>query len=271
MPSDSPAALLRGAVTTLIAASAALAAALLTGCASAPGASVTGTATYRERLALPPAAVFEAVLEDISLADAPAVALGRTRVDPAGQVPIRFAIAYDPAALQPNRRYAVRAQILVGTQLMFTTDTVAPVLGSTGVSNVELLMRRASTVAAPSSDAPQASLENTYWKLVSLRGKTVVVAERQSEPHFILQREPKRVAGSSGCNRLLGAYTLDGDKLSFGRTAGTMMMCTQGMQQERAFLDALAEVVRWRIDGQRLLLFDAGGRMIGEFESRYLQ
>ena len=34
--------------------------------------TVTGTATYRERMALPANAVFEAVLEDVSKADAPA-------------------------------------------------------------------------------------------------------------------------------------------------------------------------------------------------------
>ena len=33
---------------------------------------IEGTATYRERMALPPGAVFEATLEDVSRADAPA-------------------------------------------------------------------------------------------------------------------------------------------------------------------------------------------------------
>jgi uncharacterized lipoprotein YbaY len=31
--------------------------------------SIQGTATYRERMAMPPAAVFEAALEDVSRAD----------------------------------------------------------------------------------------------------------------------------------------------------------------------------------------------------------
>ena len=34
--------------------------------------AIKGTATYRERIAMPPNAVFEATLEDVSLADAPA-------------------------------------------------------------------------------------------------------------------------------------------------------------------------------------------------------
>lgn len=69
------------------------------GSAGAEGAdgAVTGTAVYRERIALPPGAVFEATLEDVSLADATAEVLGRARVARAGQVPIAFAISYDPA------------------------------------------------------------------------------------------------------------------------------------------------------------------------------
>jgi uncharacterized lipoprotein YbaY len=34
--------------------------------------SIQGTATYRERMALPPSAAFEATVEDVSRADAPA-------------------------------------------------------------------------------------------------------------------------------------------------------------------------------------------------------
>jgi putative lipoprotein len=37
----------------------------------AAGASVEGVASYRERIALPPGAVFEAAIEDVSRADSP--------------------------------------------------------------------------------------------------------------------------------------------------------------------------------------------------------
>ena len=249
-------------------------AALIAACAGAPvaapqAAEVTGTATYRERIALPPAAVFEAVLADVSLADAPAIELGRTRIEPAGQVPIRFSIAYDPAKLQPGHRYAVRAQIVVAGQLMFTSDTLAPVLGASGVRHADLLLRRVGNAAAP--QAARASLTNTYWKAMSLRGAPVVVGEGQSEPHFILQLAQERVVGSGGCNRLTGSYAIDGDKLTFARGAATMMMCARGVEQERVLLDVLGATARWRIDGERLELFDASGAVIGLFESRYLQ
>ena len=71
-----------------------------------------GTATYRERIALTPAAVFEAALEDVSKADAPAVVVGSIRLKNPGQVPIRFEIPYDPARIDQNHSYSVRARIL---------------------------------------------------------------------------------------------------------------------------------------------------------------
>lgn len=107
-------------------------------------ASVTGTATYRERMALPPGAVFEAIIEDISKADAPSVVLGRTEVTSI-QVPVPFTIAYDPAKLDPRARYSVRTRILVEGRLWFTSDTVHPVLRDAGDTRVEIVMRRVAS------------------------------------------------------------------------------------------------------------------------------
>ncbi|WP_020562360.1 YbaY family lipoprotein [Methylosarcina fibrata] len=81
-----------------------------------------GTATYRERIALPPDAVFEAELQDVSKADAPAVVLGRSKLDPAGQPPFRFEIAYDEAAVNAGHRYRVYAAVKLHKQMLFTTD-----------------------------------------------------------------------------------------------------------------------------------------------------
>jgi putative lipoprotein len=113
--------------------------------AAAPRPVVSGMATYRERIALPAGAVFEAVIEDISKAGAPAVELARARSKPAG-VPIPFSIDYDPAALDPRARYSVRARILVDGRLWFTSDTIHPVLRNAGDTRVDILMRRVQSV-----------------------------------------------------------------------------------------------------------------------------
>jgi heat shock protein HslJ len=50
-----------------------------------------------------------------------------------------------------------------------------------------------------------------------------------------------------------------------------MMACRDGMEQERALLDTLALVSRWRIDGQRLLLLDERGTPLLLFDAVYLR
>jgi uncharacterized lipoprotein YbaY len=106
---------------------------------------VRGTATYRERLALPPEAVFEATLEDVSKADTPAEVIGRARIERPGNPPIRFEIIYDPAHINPSHRYVVRARILVGGRLFFITDQSYPVLTGGQGNEVALLLRRAGS------------------------------------------------------------------------------------------------------------------------------
>jgi uncharacterized lipoprotein YbaY/uncharacterized lipoprotein NlpE involved in copper resistance len=101
--------------------------------------TVQGTAMYRERIALPPGAVFEAELQDVSRADAPAEILGRCRLDPAGEPPFRFVITYDDSAVQAGHRYTVRATVRHQGRLLFTTDRHYAVLDG-GDAPLELLL-----------------------------------------------------------------------------------------------------------------------------------
>ncbi len=122
----------------------------------AGAAQVKGTAAYRERIALTPDAVFEAMLEDVSKADAPAVVVGSVRIDKPGQVPIRFEIPFDPARIDQSRSYSVRARIMVGQQLLFTTDQAYPVL-TRGHDNEVQIMLRMVTASKPASKPAQAA------------------------------------------------------------------------------------------------------------------
>jgi len=107
-------------------------------------ARITGSAMYRERIALTPAAVFEATLEDVSRADAPALVIARVRKENPGQVPIAFEMSFDPRRIDPRRRYAVRASIYEGGRLRFSSRQAYPVLTYGHVSRVSVLMRAAS-------------------------------------------------------------------------------------------------------------------------------
>ncbi len=55
-----------------------------------------------------------------------------------------------------------------------------------------------------------------------------------------------------------------------GPVASTMMACPEGMATERAFLDALEQVRTFKIVGEHLEVFDAGGALLARFERRLM-
>lgn len=108
---------------------------------------IEGTATFRERIALPPGVLFEVTLEDVSLADAPSDVIATFSKPDVGNPPYRFELAYDPAGIIPSRRYAVRARLTLAGRLLFTTDQVYPVITQGSPTTVELLLKRVAGAA----------------------------------------------------------------------------------------------------------------------------
>lgn len=105
---------------------------VLAGCASlAPEsktARVTGEALYLERIAAPPEARLEVVLEDISVADAPAERIGEVTINKAGQPPYPFTIEYDEEQIDPRHTYRLAARLYDGEKLLFATDEIHQVI-----------------------------------------------------------------------------------------------------------------------------------------------
>jgi heat shock protein HslJ len=72
--------------------------------------------------------------------------------------------------------------------------------------------------------------------------------------------EDGRVAGSTGCNRYTGPYTLGGGSLALGPLAQTMMACLPPRDAvERAYVAALERVAGWLCEDGELALLDANG------------
>lgn len=239
--------------------STALLAALTMGTASA--GTITGSATYRERIALPPSAVFEVTVEDVSRADVPATIIGRMSFMPAGQVPIRFEVPYDAGQVQSNHRYSVRARILEAGRLIFTSTQAYPVLTQGAGETVEMVLQ---SVGRPPL-APDRSLVNTYWKMISIGGTEVQALPNQREPHMVLRTDLNRVTGSGGCNEFTGTYEAADPSIRFGHAAATVRACPQGMEQEAAFFRALDGARAFRIKGDELELLDPTGRVLAQF------
>lgn len=110
---------------------------------SASAGLITGTVTYRQRIALPKGAIVVAELFDMSDAKAPArVARSGTTAD--GQVPLRFQLAYDRSHIDPGRPYALQARIVVDRAVWFVTDRPVPVLTRGNPATVDIMLRQAS-------------------------------------------------------------------------------------------------------------------------------
>lgn len=120
-----------------------------------PRSEITGTASFRERMMLPPGSTLEVTLEDVSGADAPADVIARAEVEASKAPPYSFTLAYDPARINSNHRYNVRARIMADDKLMFQTDAGYAVLGSGNVTNVDILLKRASEATAIASSPAQ--------------------------------------------------------------------------------------------------------------------
>jgi heat shock protein HslJ len=118
--------------------------------------------------------------------------------------------------------------------------------------------------ALTTSDSP---LRGTYWKLVQLGGMPVQAADRQREPHLIFATAQPRVSGSGGCNRVVGPFEFNGEKLRVPRMASTRMACSAGMEQEQQFLRLIEKVQRYRISGRHLEMLDAESVVIAKFEA----
>lgn len=118
----------------------------LAGCTALPpeggSGQVSVEASFRERLALAPGVRLEASLLDVSRADAAATPVGKTVLEDVGNPPYRFTIAYDPAAIVANHRYAVRVVLMKDARLLFTTDQVYPVLTGGNPASAQVLLKR---------------------------------------------------------------------------------------------------------------------------------
>ena len=68
------------------------------------------------------------------------------------------------------------------------------------------------------------------------------------------------VSGTGGCNTFSGTYTTDGDTISFGPLASTMMACEPPiMEQETVYFAALDGATTYAVDGDTLTISgDAG-------------
>jgi len=117
-------------------------------------ATLTGTVTYRERIALPQNARLQVEIRDVSRADARAPVIATTTSQTRGrQVPLPFTLRYNVGRLEPRHRYAVSARITDGNRLIWTTDTNYELRPGQGSMTLNLVSVRSEQPGRP--DRPE--------------------------------------------------------------------------------------------------------------------
>ncbi|MCL6283192.1 YbaY family lipoprotein [Ruegeria sp. 2012CJ41-6] len=217
---------------------------------AAMAGTIEGTATYRERIAVPPGAVLQVKLVDISRADTAAVELSAMRYALAG-VPADFTLSYDEALIKDSHSYAVEASILLEEQLLFTSDTVHPVLTRGGTNTVDMVLVKTSR-----PEQAQA-LDNSKWQVSEMAG-ALVTAEKKPEIAFA---EDGQFGATGGCNRFVGAAEIGARSIDFpDNMAGTLMACPPEQDAvEQQFLNGLTRTTGYVVNGDLLALTGASG------------
>lgn len=117
-----------------------------------------------------------------------------------------------------------------------------------------------------------ASLVNTYWRIVRLQDEALGTMPGRREPHLVLRAsaEAGRYSATVGCNQLNGSFETAGDRLSFAHAASTRMACPSPLADlERRLGEVLDAVREWRILGNMLSLKNEQGGDLALLEAIY--
>nr|MBP8292015.1 META domain-containing protein [Caldilineaceae bacterium] len=113
-------------------------------------------------------------------------------------------------------------------------------------------------------------LTSVVWRATNYNnGREAVVGMLEDTEITAIFDEEGALSGSAGCNNYVAGYTTDGNQITIGPAASTMMFCAEPegiMEQEAAYLAALATAATYSINGQVLEMRTADDAMAVRFE-----
>ncbi len=114
------------------------------------------------------------------------------------------------------------------------------------------------------------SLTDGSWRLLTFNNGKGGMESNLATENITARFSPEgQISGKAGCNRYWGGYEVDGGKLSIGPVASTEMFCNEPegvMQTETAYLKNLSRAASFRIEGDRLTIYDQDGAKLLEFK-----
>ena len=144
--------------------------------AESSAAAVSGTVNKLDRSALPENAVIEVELLQMSAAGGADTVLATQTIAASGQqLPIPFAMPYDPAQVDATQTYLIGARVTVDGQVIYASQTAtAVVTNGAPASGIEILV-------GPQAEATAGALSGTvtYLERIAMEPAAVIEVELQ--------------------------------------------------------------------------------------------
>lgn len=221
---------------------------------------ISGTVTYRERMSIPHRSVVRVELQDVSLADAPATVLASVELKPGSkEPPYPFTLDYDPSDIIERNSYVLRATIMVGERLLFSSTGTIEAFGQ---SPAEIVVKR-----VPSTPASALAIDRGQWTLRDLPGSDALEQYKGYPITIAFDSSSGRVSGFSGCNSFGAGYTREGANmpgaaLQIEPVATTRRACPNGLALESEYTRRLSQVKFFRFVERRLELTDGNETLL---------
>lgn len=211
---------------------------------------ISGSVTYRERMALPPSATLDVRVVDLGDAGETAATIASTTLSDIGQVPVAFEIEVtDASSAGDGGTLALSVSIEDDGEVLFSMAEPMPLGEEDEVGEIVLTRDGGVQTGMP----PE--ITGAEWSAVEIEGQPI---DLPRAPTLTLN-EDGTAGGHGGCNRYFATVTVSGDAITFSEIGSTFMACEESvMATEQAFLGALVRAVSFRMEEGRLELLDEG-------------
>ncbi|MCW5940016.1 MAG: YbaY family lipoprotein [Fimbriimonadaceae bacterium] len=204
---------------------------------------VSGSVTYRERMALPPDAVMVVRLDRYVGSEQTTVSELTMKLG-GKQVPVRFTMPYLRPPRKTGEKFGLTAVISAGGQRMFESPSATMVV-TNGKTSAELRLVRATAGA-------MWPLEGPTWELMAMDGKRT---EAERKPTITFEKGG-RFGSFAGVNRLSGIWSRTAPWAQIDPGPMTLMAGPpELMQLEQQYVKALELTNRLTIEEGELVLW----------------
>jgi heat shock protein HslJ len=147
-----------------------------------------------------------------------------------------------------------------------------PTAATYSISAGRLELRTADgALVAQYQEVKPVALAGTAWQAIGYNnGKQAVVSVSAGTTITLAFGNDGNLGGNAGCNDYSATYQAAGGKITIGPIAATQKACAQPgvMEQEMAYLNALATAATYNVSGKTLELRTADGALAADYQAK---